>query len=106
MAELAGELNVSAPLVEEQVDLLMTHGYLGRMTEPEGVILIKSPDATSLNEVLDAVREVEASDGVVPICADDPVAVALRRRDEAVARALDGMMLASLVVWRGDEDHV
>jgi membrane protein len=96
-AELAGELHVSAPLVEEQVELLVTHGYLGRMTEPEGVVLIKSPDTISLSEVLDAVREVKASDGVVPIGADDPVAVALRRRDEAVARALDGMTLASLV---------
>jgi membrane protein len=101
-AELAGELNLSAPLIEEQVELLVTYGYLGRMTEPEGVILIKSPDATSISEVLDAVREEKASDGVVPIRANDPVTEVLRRRDEAVARALDGMTLASFIQGRGN----
>jgi membrane protein len=95
-AALAGELHLSAPLVEEQVELLVTHGFLGRMTEPEGVILIKSPDATSLGEVLDAVREVKASAAVVPIRANDPVAGILRRRDEAVAKALAGLTLRSL----------
>jgi membrane protein len=95
-AALAGELNLSAPLVDEQVELLVTHGFLGRMNEPEGVILIKSPDATSLGEVLDAVREVKASSAVVPIGANDPVAGVLRRRDEAVAKALAGLTLRSL----------
>jgi hypothetical protein len=64
---LAGELNLSASLVDDQVELLVAHGYLGRMTEPEGVILIKSPAATSRGEVLEAVREVKALDGVAPI---------------------------------------
>jgi membrane protein len=105
-AELAGALRVSASLVEEQVELLVAHGYLGRMTEPEGVTLIKSPDTTSLSEVLDAVREVRASDGVAPIGTDDPVSVALRRRDEAVARALDGMTLASLIKGQGSKAEI
>jgi len=95
-AELAGELKLSAPLVDEQIDLLVSHGFLGRATEPEGVILIKSPDTTSLAEVLDAVREVKASGAVVPIRANDPVAGVLRRRDEAVAEALAGLTLRSL----------
>jgi membrane protein len=101
--ELAAELNLSASLVEDQVDQLVKHGYLGRMTEPQGVTLVKPPDSTSVNEVLDAVREVKASEALIPSQARDPVTDALRQRDQAVEQGLAGLTLKSLVPGPHDE---
>jgi membrane protein len=101
--ELAAELNLSASLVEDQVEQLVKHGFLGRMTEPQGVALVKPPESTPLNEVLDAVREVNASEALVPSHASDPVAAALRRRDQAVEQTLAGWTLRSLVPGPHDE---
>jgi membrane protein len=95
--ELAGELRLAASLVEDQVDQLVKHGFLGRTTEPQGVTLIKPPESTSVTEVLDAVREVKASEALIPTHAKDPVADALSRRDQAVEKALAGVTLRSLV---------
>jgi membrane protein len=101
--ELAGELHLAASLVEEQVDLLVKHGLLGRTTEPQGVTLVKPPESTPITEVLDAVREVKASESLIPTRDKDPVADALRRRDQAVEKALAGVTLQSLVRDQHDE---
>jgi membrane protein len=94
--ELARELRLAASLVEDQVDQLVKHGYLGRMTEPQGVILVKPPDSTSVTGVLNAIREVKASEELIPMSAGDPVVAALLRRDHAVEQALAGLTLESL----------
>jgi membrane protein len=96
-AELARELHLAASLVDEQVEQLVKHGYLGRTTEPQGVTLVKPPESTSVTEVLNAIREVKASEALIPLNAIDPVVAALRRRDQAVEQALTGLTLESLV---------
>jgi membrane protein len=101
--ELAGELHLAVSLVEEQVDQLVKHGYVGRMTDPLGVTLVKPPESTSISEVLDAVREVRASEALIPVHARDPISEALRRRDQAVEQALAGVTLQSLVAEPHDE---
>ncbi len=101
-ADLANELNLPASLVEAQVDQLVTHGFLGRLSEPAGVTLIKPPDTTPINDVLDAVREVKASEVMIPNHAHDPITDALRRRDQAAEQALAGLTLESLVTERND----
>jgi membrane protein len=96
-SDLPTELQLAASLVDEQVDQLVKHGHIGRMSQPEGITLVKPPGSTSLKEVLDAVREARASENVIPINANDPVADALRRRDHAVEQGLAGLTLQSLV---------
>jgi membrane protein len=102
-AELAGKLGLGVSLVEEPVNQLVKHGVLGRMTEPQGVILVKPPESTSVTEVLNAIREVKASEALIPTSATDPVVAALRRRDHAVEQALAGVTLESLVRDTQDE---
>ncbi|HET8761517.1 MAG TPA: YihY/virulence factor BrkB family protein, partial [Nitrospiria bacterium] len=102
-ADLARDLHLAASLVDEQVDQLVKHGVLGRTTDPQGVTLLKPPESTPLHEVLDAIREVKASEVLIPTHAKDPVADALRRRDQAVEKALAGWTLQSLVNEPQDE---
>lgn len=101
--ELAAELNLAGSLVDEQVEQLVKHGHLGRMSQPEGVTLVKPPESTSIKDILDAVREVKSAEFLVPGQANDQVADALRRRDEAVEQALAGLTLQSLVQEPHDE---
>ncbi|MFZ5876454.1 MAG: YhjD/YihY/BrkB family envelope integrity protein [Nitrospirota bacterium] len=102
-AELARELHLAAALVDEQVEQLVKHGYLGRTTDPQGVTLIKPPASTAVTDVLNAIREVKASEALIPLNADDPVVAALRRRDQAVEQGLAGVTLQSLVGEAHDE---
>lgn len=56
LSELASELNMPLSLVEEEVGRLVENGFVGRLQEPEGVNLIKSPDLIFVKEVLDSAR--------------------------------------------------
>ena len=94
---LAGELDLPVSLVEEQIDHFVAHGFLGRMNEPEGVALVKPPELTSINDVLDAVREISPLGASAPNNSKDPVAHLLSRRDQAVKNSLAGQTLRSLV---------
>ncbi len=100
--ELAIELNLPVSLVEDQVDHLVEYGLLGLMHKPEGVSLIKAPELISVKEVLDAAREGNPAEVHIPIGTSDPVLAVLRRRDEAVEKALAGQTLRSLVLEEGD----
>jgi membrane protein len=95
-SELAGELDFPVSLIEEHIDHFITHGFLGRMKEPEGVVLVKPPESTSIEEVLDAVRESGPPESARsgPL---NPVEQALSRRDQAVRDSLAGLTLRSLV---------
>lgn len=96
--ELAIELNLPVSLVEEQVDHLVEDGLVGLMSKPEGVSLIKAPELISVKEVLDAVREGSPDDARIPLDDGDPILSVLRRRDEAVEKALAGHTLQSLAI--------
>jgi membrane protein len=96
-SELAIELNLPVSLVHDQVDHLVEYGLLGLMNKPEGISLIRPPELISVKEVLDAARDGNARDMRVTVDTTDPVLEVLRRRDEAVAEALAGQTLRSLV---------
>ena len=100
--ELAIELNLPVSLVEDQVDHLVESGLLGLMHKPEGVSLIKPPELISVKEVLDAAREGNSAEAHLPIDTSSPVQAVLRRRDEAVEKALAGQTLRSLVPEHGE----
>ncbi len=101
--ELAIELNLPHSLVEDQVDRLVEYGLLGVLHKPEGVSLIKAPELISVKEILDAAREGNPAEVRIPIDTSHPVLAVLRRRDEAVEKALAGHTLRSLVVEERDE---
>jgi membrane protein len=84
-------------LVEEEVERLIENGFVGRLQEPEGVSLIKSPDLIFVKEVLDSVRNGTPPWILPHLENSDPVAALLRRRDKAVERALVGETVQSLL---------
>lgn len=98
LSQAAVELKLPASLVEEQVEELVEHGLVARLTEPEGICLVKPPELISVQEVLDGTREGTSGAASVPLDAADPISAALRQRDEAVARALAGQTLRSLAL--------
>jgi membrane protein len=95
--ELAIQLHLPVSLVEEQVQHLAEAGLLGLMAKPEGISLTKPIELISVLEVLNAVRKGRAADATVLADADDSVRQVLRRRDDAVATALEGITLRSLI---------
>jgi membrane protein len=95
--ELAIHLHLPVSLVEEQVQHLAEAGLLGLMAKPEGISLTKPIELISVLEVLNAVRKGRAADATVLADADDSVRQVLRRRDDAVATALEGTTLRSLI---------
>ncbi|BFU89144.1 MAG: hypothetical protein NTAFB01_03310 [Nitrospira sp.] len=100
LPELASELSMPLSLVEEEVDRLVENGFVGRLQEPEGVSLIKSPDLIFVKEVLDSVRNGTPPWILPHLDTSDPVAALLHRRDKAVERALVGETVQSLL-----QDH-
>jgi membrane protein len=97
LPELSSELNMPLSLVEEEVERLIENGFVGRLQEPEGVSLIKSPDLIFVKEVLDSVRNGTPPWILPHLETSDPVAALLRRRDKAVERALVGETVQSLL---------
>lgn len=97
LPELANELNMPLSLVEEKVERLIENGFVGRLQEPEGVSLIKSPDLIFVKEVLDSVRNGTPPWILPHLDTSDPVAALLHRRDKAVERALVGETVQSLL---------
>jgi membrane protein len=89
--ELAGHLGVLS--LENVFDEFVKAGILLRSAEPEGVALARPPEAVSVREILDVVADSAAPSAAI----DGPVAHVLRRRDQAVEKALEGMTLRSLV---------
>ncbi|MBH0208259.1 MAG: hypothetical protein HP495_07035 [Nitrospira sp.] len=97
LPELSGELNLPLSLVEEEVERLVENGFVGRLQEPEGVSLIKSPELIFVKEVLDSVRNGMPPWIVPHLDSTDPVSALLLRRDQAVERALAGETIQSLM---------
>jgi membrane protein len=84
-------------LVEEEVERLVANGFVGRLQEPEGFSLIKAPDLIFVKEVLNSVRNGTPPWIAPHLEASDPVSALLRRRDQAVERALAGETIHSLL---------
>ncbi len=97
VSELAIKLKLPVSLVDEQVEQLVEAGLIGVIKEPEGLTLVKPPELISVQEVLDGLREGRHVHVSMPLGRDHPLEALLRRRDEAVARALQGQTLRSLV---------
>jgi membrane protein len=97
LPELSGELNMPLSLVEEEVERLVDNGFVGRLQEPQGVSLIKSPDLIFVKEVLDSVRNGTPPWVVPHLESSDPVSALLRRRDKAVQKELAGETVQSLL---------
>ncbi|MGZ8394736.1 MAG: YhjD/YihY/BrkB family envelope integrity protein [Nitrospira sp.] len=95
--ELAIQLHLPVSLVEEQVQHLVEAGLLGLMAKPEGISLAKPIELISVMEVLNALRKGRVADATVLADGDDSVRQVLRRRDDAVAGALAGITLRSLI---------
>jgi membrane protein len=89
--ELAVNLGVLS--LENIFDEFVRAGILLRSAEPEGVALARPPEAVTVREILDVVGDSAGSD----VANDGPATHALRRRDQAVEKALEGMTLRSLV---------
>jgi membrane protein len=97
-SDLAAELDVPVSLVEEEVDLLLQAGLLGRVAQPEGLSLLKPPELIAVTEVLEAVRGGGSEHAAAPPAIGDPATAILRRRDEAVEQALAGQTLRTLAL--------
>ena len=95
--DLTIEHRIPASLVEEQVQHLVEAGLLGVMAHPEGITLAKPPELISIVEVLNAVHHGRRNEGPTVDDTDQAVLALLHRRDQAVANALAGHTLRSLV---------
>lgn len=97
LPELSSELNMPLSLVEEEVERLIESGFVGRLQEPQGVSLIKSPDLIFVKEILDSVRNGTPPWVLPHLGTNDPVSALLHRRDKAVERVLAGETVQSLL---------
>jgi membrane protein len=93
--DLARLLGAPLAIVDEVIEDFVTHGFLARVVEPDGVVLARTPELITVAEVLAAIRE-PAHTVVNLDPADGPAADALRRRDDAVDQALAGLTLYSV----------
>ena len=98
LTDLATELGLPPPIVEEPITELVDHGLLARMAEPEGVGLVKPPELIAVNEVLDLVHRGTALTPRFFQKPGDPIDDLIRRRNIAAAQSLDGITLHSLIV--------
>jgi len=99
-AELANELGLPPALLEDRLTELLDLGLLARMTEPEGIGLVKPPELIALDELLRLVHEGQGTASGSLQKPVEPIDELIRRRDVAVAESLKGMTLRSLIVAR------
>ena len=103
MTELAQELGLPPSVVEERVIELVDQRLLARMSEPEGIALIKPPELMPIHEILNLVRDGFGLMQRVPEKPEGRIDALLRQRDAAVAHSLDGMTLRSLIAPQEQE---
>jgi membrane protein len=96
LSALATALHVPAASVDEVLDRLVERGVLCRTAEPEALLLARSPDLITVSEVLDVLRDADGRASRSEERLVGPVTEVLGRRDQAAARALDGLTLTSL----------
>jgi membrane protein len=88
--KLADYLGVSS--LENFIDKFVRAGILLRSADPEGVALARPPEAVTIKDILDIVDDSATQDDKNA----GPAGDILRRRDQAVQTALDGITLKSL----------
>lgn len=103
MTELAQELGLPPSVVEERVIELVDQRLLARMSEPEGIALIKPPELMPIHEILNLVRDGFGLTQRVPDKPEGRIDALLRQRDAAIAHSLDGMTLRSLIAPQEQE---
>jgi len=98
LADLAVELGLPPTLLEDRISELLDQGLLARMSEPEGIGLVKPPELITLADVLKLIHEGHGSELSSANTSSDPINALIRRRDAAVAETLAGMTLHSLIL--------
>ena len=93
--QLSAYLGVPTSTLEDLLDKFVGCGILLRSAEPEGVALSQPPEQITVTKILNALRGQEESQ-TFREGEQDSVAEALRRRDLAVQRGLEGVTLRSL----------
>jgi membrane protein len=96
LAELPRALALPVATVDDLVDELIRAGILLRSAEPEGVALARAPELVQVAGVLGLLRDPTGVVARLPEDGRDPVGCVLRRRDDAVREALDGLTLRDL----------
>jgi membrane protein len=89
--ELADHLGVSS--TENFIDQFVRAGILLRSADPEGVALARPPETVTIKDILDIVADSATQDDKNA----GPATDILRRRDQAVQNALEGITLKSLI---------
>jgi membrane protein len=89
--ELADHLGVSS--MENFIDQFVRAGILLRSADPEGVALARPPETVTIKDILDIVADSATQDDKNA----GPATDILRRRDQAVQNALEGITLKSLI---------
>ncbi len=94
LTDLAVKLGVPLPVLEEVFEGFIKRGLLLRVAEPEGIVLGRPPEQVAIVEVLDILRGPLLGGPVEQ--EEAAVLELLRRRDQAVCQALEGITLSSL----------
>jgi membrane protein len=89
--ELADHLGVSS--MENFIDQFVRAGILLRSADPEGVALARPPETVTIKDILEIVADSATQDDK----SAGPATDILRRRDQAVQNALEGITLKSLI---------
>ena len=95
--ELAISLGLPPALLEDRITELVDQGLLARMSEPEGIGLVKPPESMALGDVLRLIHKGPGTNLGSAIKPGEPIDALIRRRDDAVAQSLEGMTLRQLI---------
>jgi membrane protein len=94
--DLAAVTGAPLTILEELVDDFVARGILARAVEPPGLILARPADQLLVVDLLDAIRNPGGSDVRAQGTSAKAVLGVLRRQDEILRDALQGMTLSSL----------
>ncbi|MCA9470561.1 MAG: YihY family inner membrane protein [Nitrospirales bacterium] len=95
---IARKLNVPLSVVEEIINVLVEGGVVVKTSEPVGVSLGRPPEQVTVVEILDIVRAQDQAGPLFTHGEMKEVDKVLRKRDEAVEEALEGVTLRSLAL--------
>lgn len=96
--ELSADLSSPASAVDDIIEAYVQHGVLCRLSEPEGVALVKPPELVPMQDILDIIDRREPARRADEVEAREPVAALFQRRDRAVREAMNGITLRSFAL--------
>ncbi len=106
--ELAVDVSAPQSVVDDLIEEYVRYGILGRVSEPEGVTLVKPPELIPMHDVFDIISRRDLPAAPFEGGPHDPTGALLQRRDRAVREALDGITLRSFALdasLQEDEPH-